>query len=362
MDNALRPLLELNRDPVIAVEDGAISLMNSAARQAFPALRVGDLTAELIPDAVLAERAEFFAGTAAIAGVSCAFTAVRQGETLFLSPEPERKDADSTVAISDGQISGILSAMFNIGLSADRLRAALPQESVDMRKYLSVLQRNYYVLLRRLGNLNTLRALRCGSMELTYRHVDLASLCTDVVSSVNALTGGSFPDVDLICEAPEIPAYLDAPRVEQLILNLLVNSLLHTPKDGLVRLKINSSGSRVLIAVSDSGSGIPSPLLSGIFGDRRAPETPAELAAEPGGGVGLALCRAIAEKHGGTLILESRVGMGTDVRLLLPLAPPDGIFLRSGDAEYSNGGMEILLTELSELLPPQIYDEYLSEI
>lgn len=360
MDNALYPLLELSREPVLAVEGGKIAMMNGAAQQAFPSLRIGDLTAGLIPDAILSERADFFAGAAAVAGVSCAVTAVRHSGLLFLSLQPERWEIAAPVSLSDGQISGILSAMFNIGMSADRLRCSLEQENADTRKYLGTLQHNYYILLRRLGSLNALRGLRSGSMELVYRHVDLTSLCADIVSSVNVLTGGAFAPVEFICEAPEVPACLDAPKVEQLILHLIANSLLHTPKEGHVRLKLSCSESRALIAVSDTGSGIPPRLLSGIFGERHASETPEDLAAEPGGGVGLALCRAIAEKHGGTLILESRVGAGTDVRVLFPLSPPDSIFLRSEEAEYGNGGMEIMLTELSELLSSKVYEEFLS--
>ena len=91
---------------------------------------------------------------------------------------------------------------------------------------------------------------------------------------------------------------------------------------------------------------------AGLYRERRGIEA---LSAEPGGGIGLALCRMITEKHGGTLILESREGEGTDVRVLLPLTPPGMMDLMSAGTEYSNGGMPAVLTELSELLDAEAY-------
>ena len=69
----------------------------------------------------------------------------------------------------------------------------------------------------------------------------------------------------------------------------------------------------------------------------------------------------IAEKHGGTLILESREGEGTDVRVLLPLMPPGMMDLMSAGPAYSNGGMTAVLTELSELLDAEIYRDLCPE-
>ena len=53
MDNALLNILELSRDPMLAVADGRISLMNTAAKQVFPDCRLGDRAAEYIPDLVI---------------------------------------------------------------------------------------------------------------------------------------------------------------------------------------------------------------------------------------------------------------------------------------------------------------------
>ena len=355
MDNALNPLLELSRDPVLVLEAGKIILMNPAARQAFPACRIGDSSADLIPDQITFDPAERFLTAVLIGTTRYTVSAVRDGNALFLSLAEERSASASRGVLSEGMMSGMLSTLFNLGMSSGRLRVSLPQEAADARKYLAMLDHSYYLLLHRIGNMNAFLSLCEGSMELALRRVDLAALCSDIVSSTALLTRGKCAPVEFCTDLDALPAYLDAHRIEQLILNLLANSLEHTPKDGWVRLKLSKSGSGALISVSDNGSGIPPERLNSVFSgfrERRELET---ICAEHGGGIGLSLCRLIAEKHGGTLILESRAGDGTDVRVLLPLSPPGMMDLMSGEPEYSNGGMSAVLTELSGLLDADAY-------
>ena len=357
MSNSLQAILELSRDPVLALEDGTILLMNAAARQAFPGCRVGGTAQALFPDTITFAQAEEFVSGVVIGGVRYAVSAVRSDGLLFLSLAAEEEDEAARGFLSEGMLSGMLSSLFNVGLASERLRAALPADDADAARYLAMLDHSYYTLLRRVSNLNTLCALMDGSMQLTYCRVDLVALCGDIVSSTALLTRDACARLLFETELEALTACVGASKVEHLILNLLSNSLKHTPKDGLIRLRLSRSGSNALISVSDNGSGIPPKQLKYVFHsfrDRRALET---LCLEPGGGIGLALCRVIAEKHGGTLILESREGAGTDVRVLLPLAPPETVELMSSSADYTNGGMSVLLAELSELLDAAAYEK-----
>ena len=348
MDQALQNLLELSRDPVLAVTDGKISMMNAAARAAFPGRRVGDAAAGFLPELILSDPSEGFFSTAKLQGVSYTVSAQRSGETLYLSLASERSGRALRGCLSDSMLSGMLSALFNIGLSADRLREAAPADE-KAQDWFRTLYHSYYILYRRLGNLNALCALSEGSMGIVLRHTDLVKLCGELVSSVTLLLGPRCAPVEFVTELESLPANLDAPKVERLLLNLLANSLEHTGADGQVRLRLGRSGGSALITVSDNGCGIPPDRLNSVFHSFVNRLDGESLSRETGGGIGLALCSVIAEKHGGTLVLESREGEGTTVRVMLPLSPP-GMELRSDMPEYTNGGMTVLLTELSELL------------
>ena len=355
MDNALQTMLELSRDPVLIVAEGKLCSMNAAARQAFPGSRIGDSAVDLIPNLIVFEQADQFVSSAVIAGIRYTVTAVRCDGKLFLSLAADPSPSEQTELLSGGWMSGMLSSLFNIGLSSDRLRAVLPSEASDARQYLAMLDHSYYMLLRRMNNLNMLCALSDGRMGLTFRRVDLAALCTDIVSSTSLLTRGACAPLEFETDLDALPACVDAAKVEQLLLNLLSNSLKHTPKNGRIRLRLAKSGSNALISVSDNGSGIAPLQLKHVFNGFSTRSDLTTLCGEPGSGIGLGLCRLIAEKHGGTLILESRESEGTDVRVLLPLSPPGMLELMSDCPEYGNGGMPAILTELSELLDADVY-------
>jgi two-component system, NtrC family, sensor histidine kinase HydH len=132
--------------------------------------------------------------------------------------------------------------------------------------------------------------------------------------------------VDLRCDLPEAPVeiWADPEPVRQVILNLLLNALDAMPSGGTARLDTvmehgttDGSGPArrwVSIRVLDTGSGIPVELGDRIF-------LPFVSTKEAGLGLGLAICRRIAEDHGGTLVAANAPGGGAEFTLRLPVDP-----------------------------------------
>jgi heavy metal sensor kinase len=118
--------------------------------------------------------------------------------------------------------------------------------------------------------------------------------------------------------ASESPYYGDEGLLRQMILNLLDNAIKHTPTGGKVSLQLTRESENYLILVADTGSGIPPEAQSHIF-ERFYRADVARSSQEGSAGLGLAICRWIAEAHGGTLALESAAGE-TTFTLELPLA------------------------------------------
>jgi two-component system sensor histidine kinase KdpD len=113
----------------------------------------------------------------------------------------------------------------------------------------------------------------------------------------------------------------NAVLIVQLIDNLVDNAMQHGG-GGPVELQARAERSRVVIAVSDSGPGVPPDLLPRLFEPfSRGPAGDVPQGARRGTGVGLALCRAIARVHGGELTLQTRAGGGAVFACSLPVEP-----------------------------------------
>ena len=128
---------------------------------------------------------------------------------------------------------------------------------------------------------------------------------------------GRRHDVRIDCDWPSGPARVeaDAGQVRQVVLNLLLNALEAVGDGGEVqaRLAVLASGGRrwVEVAVEDTGPGLPAHLGEGIF-------APFVSTKPTGLGLGLSVCRRIAEAHGGEITAADRPGGGAVFRLRLP--------------------------------------------
>jgi len=115
----------------------------------------------------------------------------------------------------------------------------------------------------------------------------------------------------------------DARQLQQLCSNLLDNAVRFTPSGGRVSIGLaaDRGTGRALLTVEDSGCGIDAELLPRVF-DRFFQADAARDRSDPnrGGGLGLAICKAIVERHGGTIGVESRRNAGTTFSVRLPLA------------------------------------------
>jgi len=117
----------------------------------------------------------------------------------------------------------------------------------------------------------------------------------------------------------------DADRIRRVVVNLLDNALRFTGEGGSIRVRIAAdpaTGSGML-ALSDSGVGIPEAHLPHVF-ERfsKADAARSHAGARRSGGLGLAICKGIVESCGGTITIASRIGEGTTVTIRLPAAQP----------------------------------------
>jgi signal transduction histidine kinase len=101
-----------------------------------------------------------------------------------------------------------------------------------------------------------------------------------------------------------------------MLVNLLTNALRHTPSDGVVAVHVEPADEGVLVAVEDSGKGIPDDSLHRIY-DRSWRGDQARSPGRAGAGLGLAIARGIVEAHGGRIRAENRASDGARVAFKL---------------------------------------------
>jgi len=168
-------------------------------------------------------------------------------------------------------------------------------------------------------NLLTLARADEGRASLAVAPSDLRDLVNDAGETAGILGEGA--EIDVRIEVPEHPVVIpvDRGRIRQLLMNLVTNAIKYTPQGGKVSLALVEQDATVAIIVGDNGIGIAPGDVPHIF-DRfwRADISRDRTGDRPGTGLGLAITKWIAEAHGGSISVQSRLGRGTVFTVTLP--------------------------------------------
>ena len=158
-----------------------------------------------------------------------------------------------------------------------------------------------------------------GIAPLHREPVDLREIVEEARETGELLAEQAGVQMELATPPEPVIVPVDASRIRQLILNLVTNAVKYTPSGGSVRMQLGQSDGRVTLTVADTGIGIAAGDLPHIF-DRfwRADSARTRTGERPGAGLGLAICKWIAEAHGGTIEVQSRPGRGTTFTVTLP--------------------------------------------
>lgn len=210
----------------------------------------------------------------------------------------------------------------------------------------ALLNHNYYSLLRLANNLSNAPML-LSDEPLLKENTDIVEWLAGLCRQAEPLFALRHVTLTLQCAAEHHTAAIHRDCLEQAVWNLLSNALKFTPDGGSVTVSLRLGRRQVLLAVSDTGCGIPAGNMETVFDGYLHPE---RLAVLPGGlGLGLPLCRRIAEGHGGRLLLDSREGQGTTVTLALP-DETAGDMVEDVTFDYA-GGFQPALVGLADGLP-----------
>jgi signal transduction histidine kinase len=232
-------------------------------------------------------------------------------------------------------------------MHAALLRMAPDAADAAAERNMAILSQSYYRAMRLVNNLSAAPMLLETTPFLT-ANVELVAWLDGLVRQALPLAEETGVALCFSCSLPHHSVAIHKEHMERLVWNLLSNAVKFTPRGGEVTVTLRSSGKQLLLTVSDTGCGISEELQETVFDRYLHPE---RTDPQPHGlGLGLPLCRRIAEGHGGRLLLQSQVGKGTTVTVALPDKRHLTGVLREPAFDYA-GGFQPVLMEMSEALP-----------
>ena len=230
------------------------------------------------------------------------------------------------------------SVLGNLHLAAAQLAPAIRREGDPaLDSTASLLDQSYYRLLRLVNNLTAAGELGQDA-PLPVRDRDLTETVRAVCAGAQGLFALKKVQLEFRSAADCHTCAFHQPSIELLLYQLLSNALKFTPAGGAVTVELKFINRWVPFLFDRY-----------LHDDAMAPQP-------HGLGLGLPICQHIAERHGGTMIAESRPGQGSRFTLSLPDR-------RCGTADVSdvkfdyNGGFNPLLLALADALPPQAFSQ-----
>ncbi|WP_414585837.1 ATP-binding protein, partial [Scytonema sp. PCC 10023] len=186
----------------------------------------------------------------------------------------------------------------------------------EQHEQLAMVQRNAMRLHKLVNTLLDFSRIEAGRIQAVYELTDLAAFTADLASVFRSAieTAG----LQLIVDCPPLsePVYVDREMWEKIVLNLISNAFKFTFK-GEIAVSLHSIGDKVELKIQDTGAGIAPEELPRIF-ERFHRIRGVQARTHEGSGIGLALVQELVHLHGGTVEVESVLGVGTTFTVTLP--------------------------------------------
>lgn len=176
-------------------------------------------------------------------------------------------------------------------------------------------------LIGLVNGLLSMEKLESGEVELDFVGINAEVIINPAVHLMQGLA--SKKQIELhIAEHSNPYFYGDSERLIQVLVNLISNAIKFSPEQDRVDVSATETGKAVRFAVADHGRGVPQGMESKIF-DRFQQVQSSDDSKLGGSGLGLSICKAIVERHGGTIGVESNAGSGSIFWFEIPSASSD---------------------------------------
>lgn len=335
------------RQAVIGTDGSEIIFANPVAKSAIGLDPTGRAAKDIIPQDILNSDADNFMCATSIMGRKASIAVVKQNDTTILFIDFLDNDKPA-LYITRHIINNLRNCSMGLKMSIDRCFSLMEEGEIPDEKRISILYHYCYSLIRTLVQIDSADLIERGDILFSPTPTDLVSICSDLTDTVALLCSSKNVNIKFTTIESELIAVVDPSKIEQLLLNLFANGLQHTSAGNNITLSLQRSGNRIILSLDDDGEGIPQETLSNIF--TLPDDTYGSNLNSSGNGLGLYISCGIAQLHNGVLLIESREGVGTRVRVMLPTDENPAPKFSCPETSYSGSGLSSVLMELSDVL------------
>jgi two-component system phosphate regulon sensor histidine kinase PhoR len=325
-------LVERLADPVLVVRGSTVTVANAAARALLGEHILGEDVRVAIRHPAAAERLTGSArredGAIHLVGLGTRDQrwAMRTTQLGVERTLVELRDETGNYAIERMRVDFVANASHELRTPLASILGFIETLADDAgdepdirRRFLSVMDGEARRMQRLIDDLISLSRIEAEKYRAPEQEVDIGALAREVCVELSAAGDPRGDDLHTdIADAP--PVLGDRSQLSQLIHNIAGNAMKYGRSGTPVRIGVEPAGAMVRLTVSDEGEGIPPEHLPRLT-ERFYRVDSSRSRAVGGTGLGLAIVKHIVERHRGRLDLTSRVGQGTTVTILLPVAP-----------------------------------------
>ena len=209
----------------------------------------------------------------------------------------------------------LLTPLTIVAASVERLRKEAPENSRDY----DLMELNIARAVRLLQQILETSKSQAGELKLRVGNGDVMNYIRETALCIEPLMAKKGLEFTVNCQPESMMGWIDTDKLDKIIFNLLSNAGKYTGKDGkvIVDVTTNSRYDKVIIRVSDNGTGIPHDKMKHLF--TRFYDGEYRKNATFGTGIGLALTRDLVYLHRGTIQCQSFEGQGTTFIVELPI-------------------------------------------
>jgi len=186
----------------------------------------------------------------------------------------------------------------------------------NKQKHFQRIQASVKYLTKLVNDVLFVNQAEVGSLEFEPEPLDVEQLTREVVEEFQ-LNAASQHTILVECQGASTNAFLDEKLLQSMLRNLLSNAIKYSPQGSQVRLQLVFEQNNVIFHLSDQGIGIPSADQAKLF---NAFFRGSNIGLTPGVGLGLVIVKECVDLHGGNIVVDSEVGVGTTFTVTLPLA------------------------------------------